>query len=211
MSVFRSMLYLFIVCPVILSAQESESASQQETLFSGDIENGGYGCFSMKVSPILNKAQLFLGGYGGWFINHTLMIGGGGYGLTSRISAPDVVEKIDGKTSDLKMGYGGVMVEYTYNSSKLIHFTGNLLLGAGGAVYTWDYQTIDTAYNVSDAQADSFFVGEFGANVELNVSSFARVAVGGSYRFASGLNLEGMSNKDISGPSGNITFKFGTF
>ncbi len=207
MNLFRSMLCVFVISPVILCAQESDTA--QETLFSGDVEHGGYGCFSLKVAPILDKAQLFIGGYGGWFINHTLMVGGGGYGLTSRVSAPDAVEKIEGKTADLKMGYGGFMAEYTYNSNKLLHFTANVLLGAGGATYTWDYQDFDI--DINDPVADSFFVGEFGANVELNVASFARVAVGGSYRFVSGLDLEGMSNKDLSGPSGNITFKFGKF
>lgn len=207
MRLFRMMMVsvLFVV-PSLLFAQESE----QETLFSSasDIEHGGYGCAVVKGTPIDGQTQLLLGGYGGWFVNHTFMIGFGGYGMSSTLSASEAAPKLDGKTPYVGMGYGGLVFEYTVNSDKLIHFTGQLLLGVGGAGYSWGNQLIDTN---SNAPSDSYFVAEFGANAELNVTSFFRLGVGGSYRFASGLDLVGLTDKDLSGPSGNLTFKFGKF
>ena len=209
MRLFRSIICLLCICPMMLCAQEEDSG--QETLFSGDVEHGGYGGFVLKGSTVRGTPQLFLGGYGGWFINRTIMIGGGGYGMVSRVSASDAVPKLDGKTPEIGLGYGGFVVEYTHNSNSLVHFTGQALIGAGGAGYIWRDQLFDTEYDFNDTPSDSFFTVEFGANVELNVSSFARVAIGGSYRFVSGLDLVGLSDKDLSGPGGNITFKFGKF
>lgn len=213
MNFFRSALLAFIICPVLLCAQEQDETSNQETLFSGTVVHGGYGCAVVKVSPVREKMQLFMGGYGGWFINHTLMLGFGGYGMTSNVAGSETAPKIQNLTPDLSMGYGGFMVEYTHNSDKLLHFGGHLLLGAGGAGYSWDYSTFDPNDEdiLDEKTSDAFFVGEFGVNAELNVTSFMRVGVGGSYRFASGIELQGLSNKDISGPAGNITFKFGMF
>jgi hypothetical protein len=210
MRLLRMMMCIMVVAPLFLYAQESD----QETLFGGigDIEHGGYGCAVAKVSPVHSKAQLFMGGYGGWLINHTFMIGFGGYGMTSSLSASDEAPKLAGKTPYVGMGYGGLMLEYTVNSDKLVHFTGQLLVGAGGAGYSWGNQLFDTTEEFNNnSPSDSYFAAEFGANVELNVASFFRVGAGGSYRFVSGLKLEGLTDKDLSGPSGNITFKFGKF
>ena len=201
----RLMILMVIVAPCILCAQE------QETLFSGDIEHGGYGCFVAKGSPVRGQMQLFLGGYGGWFINHTFMIGLGGYGMSSKLSAADNVPKIQNRTLDVEMGYGGFMAEYTMNSNKIIHFSGQLLLGAGAATYSWNSQFTDDATDFQEAPVDSFFTAEFGANVEFNIASFFRMGVGGSYRFATGLDIVGLTDKDISGPAANITLKFGKF
>lgn len=209
MRLFRMMVWVLLLTPFFLYAQESD----QETLFSstGDIEHGGYGCGVVKASPIDGQTQLLMGGYGGWFVNHTFMIGFGGYGMTSTLSASDAAPKLEGKTPYVGMGYGGLVLEYTINSDKLIHFAGQLLIGAGGAGYSWGNQLIETDANFNDSPSDSYFAAEFGANVELNITSFFRLGLGGSYRFASGLDLVGLTDKDISGPSGNLIFKFGKF
>lgn len=210
MRFFRMMMYVFFVAPLLLMAREPEQP-EQETLFSGDLEHGGYGCAVIKASPVYDRLQLFMGGYGGWFVNHTLMVGFGGYGMTSSLSAPETAPKLEGKTPFVGMGYGGLVLEYTLNSDKLIHFAGNLLVGAGGAGYSWSNLLIDTDANFNDTPSDSYFVAEFGAQVELNVASFFRMGVGGSYRFVNGLSLTGLTDKDLSGPSGNIILKLGQF
>jgi len=58
---------------------------------------------------------------------------------------------------------------------------------------------------------DSFFVIEPSVHVNLNVTTFFRIAAGVSYRYVSGLNSTLSTNADLSGPSGVLTFKFGMF
>lgn len=212
MTSFRCILCIILlnIVPVFVLAQESEDTSQ-EILFDSNLEHGGYGAMTLKVSPILDKAQLFTGGYGGWFLNHTFMIGLGGYGLTSQLSLPDAPKSPDGRAPGLSVGYGGLMLEYTHNSHKLLHFNGNVFVGAGGAGYTWTNSSLDNSSGSDFWGSDAFFVAELGINAELNVASFARVSIGGSYRLVSGLSLAGLDNKELSGPAGNINFKFGKF
>ena len=47
--------------------------------------------------------------------------------------------------------------------------------------------------------------------MDINVSSWLRIGLGASYRIAVGLDLEEITNSDISGPSGLIILKFGKF
>lgn len=41
--------------------------------------------------------------------------------------------------------------------------------------------------------------------------SFLRIGISGHYRFASGVDLAGLSNGDVSGPGGGVQLKFGVF
>ncbi len=91
-------------------------AAQQETLFSERIHSGGFGGPVVKFSQINNEFGLFVGGRGGWIINHSFAFGGGGYGLVTEISAPAPSDSLT-----LGLGYGGLELEYINRSDKLIH------------------------------------------------------------------------------------------
>ncbi|MBN1426023.1 hypothetical protein JXA88_15850, partial [Candidatus Fermentibacteria bacterium] len=56
---------------------------QPETLLKGPIENGGFGGLVVKFSQLADQTAVFVGGRGGWILNHTFVIGGGGYGLAN--------------------------------------------------------------------------------------------------------------------------------
>ena len=43
------------------------------------------------------------------------------------------------------------------------------------------------------------------------VASFFRIGTGVSYRFVSGVDLNGLRDKDFSGPAAVVVFKFGKF
>jgi hypothetical protein len=45
----------------------------------------------------------------------------------------------------------------------------------------------------------------------MNVTHHFRLGVGARYRHVSGVDLEGMSDHDLSGPSASLIFKFGKF
>lgn len=207
MNTLRTLLFLFLAMPFAVFAQED--AAEQETLLSGDIIHGGYGGPVLKVSAIKNSAQVMTGGYGGWLINHTFMIGIGGYGMVDNIAAGESAPLIDGRVPDLSIGYGGLVLEYIVAPKKLIHVTIQSLLGAGGAGY-FNFSTTNSLPPGTQT-GTAFFVAELGANAQLNVASFCRFSVGASYRFVNGIDLAGLTNKDVSGPSGNVSIVFGKF
>jgi len=185
----------------------SPLAAQEETLFSGDVEHGGFGGPVIKFSQINNKNALLVGGRGGWIIDHRITIGGGGYGLITKV--PTINSQVDGADSlSLGMGYGGFQLGYIHNSNRMIHFAFQTLIGGGGVSHMqWDNEF---DFNFEE-EGDGFFILEPSVDVVLNVSTFFRICAGISYRYISGVDLDGLSDSDLSGTSAQLTLKFGSF
>jgi hypothetical protein len=186
------------------------AGADEETLLSGQIEHGGFGGPNVKFTEMKDKFAVLVGGRGGWIINHSFVIGGGGYGLVNqnideRFISPDT-------TIYMTMGYGGLELEYIASSNRLLHFSISSLIGAGGVDYIAKARSDDWEHHHYNTGAvDAFFIFEPGINSELNVLRFFRVDTGVSYRFVSGISTVGLSDNDLSGISANITLKFGKF
>jgi hypothetical protein len=177
--------------------------AQDETLFSGEIESGWYAAPLFKVGQINSESGIFLGGQGGWIINHRLVLGLSGYGLVNE------VEIKDAQNLKLKFGCGGVFLEYIFSSDKLLHLSLQSIIGAGSVRYdVKKYEDDHDDVNYNDA---AFFVLEPGINLLLNVSTNFRIGAGATYRYVSGVEYENLSNSDLSGVSAQILFKFGVF
>lgn len=208
-SVFMVLAFCFMV---------SISNAQQETLFgNGKITHGGYGGPELKVTQFNDDWGLAFGGRGGWIINSAFSIGGGGYGIVTKHTVDYDYSKDPNADIRLNVGYGGLFLEYINSSNRVVHFTVNALIGAGGASYGV-YDEDDRWDNYDDIKESSpFFVLEPGITAEVNVFKFFRISAGVSYRWASGaelFNTDGTlltDDNDISGMSANICFKFGSF
>jgi len=167
-------------------------SGSEETLISGDIESGGCGGPVVRFSGVNDTFAVFVGGRGGWIINHSFVIGGGGYGLVTDVFVSG---------NKLNMAYGGLWTEYILSSDQLVHFTFGTLIGMGNA-----------HFDPEGKDQRVYFVLEPEANVELNVVRFFRVCAGVSYRFAIGLTgLSGVNDAALSGLSANLFCKFGRF
>lgn len=179
--------------------------AQEQTLISGDIESGGFGGPALKITTINGENAIMVGGRGGWIINHCFVIGGAGYGLVNNVNAntPDTSRGL----ASIEMGYGGLDLEYIASSDDLLHLSIQLLIGGGGVGYKDDN---DDMFN-NHHKTNSFFVLEPSVQANLNVTHFFRIAAGVSYRYVSGLTSVVSTNADLSGPSANLTFKFGKF
>ena len=188
---------------VLICLLSGPAFARDEVLVGGPIEHGGYGGPGLKVAPIKDKAGFFMGGYGGWFINHTFMIGGGGYGLVNEVKAP--VSGEHGETLYFEMGYGGLVFEYVNKSHRLVHLTINTLLGGGGIGYR---SSVEWPFNYID---DSFFIIEPSICVELNIAAHFRMGLGLGYRYIDGVNLPGITDEDLTGVIANFNLKFGAF
>lgn len=193
-------IFFLLFAPVFIYPQE-------ETLVeTGEIESGGYGALSVDFSKIAGKSGVLVGGYGGWLINHTFLIGGGGYGLANHILAPQSVQSDPNNLLYVKLGYGGFMMEYIGNSQKLIHYTIQTLIGGGGASYALKDQ-----FDVNEHKNSPFFVWELGVNGEINIVEYFRLCIGAKYRLISGVSITGLKSSDFSGITADISFKFGSF
>jgi hypothetical protein len=181
---------IVIICCLTVFCVPAIMWAQEKTLITGEIESGGYGGPVLKIVSIKGQASVFLGGSGGWIINHRFVVGGGGYGLVNDI-------RVEG--NQLGLGYGGLILEYVGFWDRLVHFTVPVLIGYGNADY-------DSEVN------DGFFAFEPGINAELNVIRWLRVGAGISYLFVSGIDsLPGLGNSDVGGLQGTLEFKFGKF
>ncbi len=181
----------------------STAFAEEETLISGPIESGGFGGPVVKIGSFNGESALLVGGRGGWIINHSFIIGGGGYGLVNNIKA-----KVPGPNGEryLNMGYGGIELEYVTESDRLIHFSFMTLIGGGGLSWRDDNIRAGMA-----PENDSFFIAEPAVNVNVNITTYFRMSGGVSYRFISGIQSGASSNADLSGPSGVLTLRFGKF
>jgi hypothetical protein len=192
-------LWLFLC----LMGTSALAAQDEETLISGKIESGGFGALVWKLTEINGETAIMGGGRGGWIINHTFVIGAGGYGLVNNMEPRGIHFE---KYLVLELGYGGLEFEYIANSQRLIHYSIYTLIGGGNVTYRERDRPYEEAY-----VADGFFVAEPGVSFELNVTKFFRVGLGTSYRYINGVNLEGTSNSELQGLSANLTLKFGKF
>jgi hypothetical protein len=167
-----------------------------ETLFRGRTRVGGFLGPVIKFSEINDQFAVLVGGRAGFIINRALLIGIEGYGLANEIEASTPRRRL------LDFGYGGVFLGYVNRSQKLVHLSIHSLIGGGGLHYRRDYYP---------NWVDAIFVFEPGADLMLNVTRRFRIGLGGSYRFVSGVELDGLSNDEIGGPSASLVFKFGRF
>ncbi|HDQ45760.1 MAG TPA: hypothetical protein ENN17_09735 [bacterium] len=191
--------------PVLFLIGASGLFAREQTLISGDIQHGGFGGPVVKFGNVLDECGVFVGGRGGWIINHQFVLGGGGYGLVNEIASR--------RDADLfySFGYGGLEIEYIAASDRLVHLTFQALIGAGGVRL---YEKINgTRFDdeTNTVETDAIFVAEPGVNVELNVTPFFRIGFGAHYRFVSELDMPGLKAGDLSGLSAAITLKFGKF
>ncbi len=196
------------VALAIISILALGSARAEETLLS-NMESGGWGGPAIGITSIHKNTAVLVGGCGGWIINHTLTLGGAGYGLVNEVrstaSNADTNQIID-------FGYGGGLVAVTFMSDNVIHPNVSLFIGAGGIGYHNNYaHMVSGNFYYDNRITRTVFVLEPAANLELNVVHYMRVTLGVSYRLITGVDLDGFTNADFSGVSGMLTFKFGKF
>jgi hypothetical protein len=157
----------------------------------------------LKITNINSENAVMVGGRCGWIINHSFVLGGGGYGLVTDVNA----KVTDSIHQFIEMGYGGLEIEYIPSSNDLLHLSVGLLVGGGGIGYKREDNDV---FNASHKN-NSFFVLEPSVNANLNVTHSFRIDAGVTYRYVSGLKSVVSTNADLSGPSATITFKFGKF
>jgi hypothetical protein len=175
----RALALLLILAAFSTGNVFAQEESKPEVLVDG-VEHGYFVAADVKFSEVDDRFANFFGAYGGWLINHRFLLGAGGYGMTNRVH-------------EMQMGYGGLVLEYFFNPSRLVNFSVKGLIGGGASSWSW---------------WDPFFVAEPEVKMSLNITERFRLGFGGGYRF-----VEGSCRSDdrLSGYTISLDFKFGAF
>lgn len=176
-------------------------AAQEETLVGEEIHSGGYGGPVWKLTSINGQTTSLSGGRGAWLINHKFGIGGGGYGTITDVKSDYT---LGNRPLYIELDYGGVELEYIHQSDKLLHWTTLVFFGNG---------TVKLRHHSPDneVQSDRIYLLEPSLNADVNLAKWFRIEFGASYRYVIGLDLSPLAQSDMSGFSGLICLKFGSF
>ena len=177
------------------------SPPEDETLISGKPRIGGFIAPAISMSTVNEQGAVLVGLRGGIIINRSFVLGLAGYGLANDVDAGPFDYRY------LDFGYGGFFLEYVNRPHKLVHLTVHSLIGGGALRHREDWYDdwFDGRY------ADAVFVFEPGLDVIVNITKHIRMGIGGSYRMVRDVELGSLDDKAISGLSGTLIFKFGTF
>jgi hypothetical protein len=203
---------LLILISSVAFSQENEPTKGKDefkTLLGHDNHSGFYGAFTFGYSEIEDKQALLFGGRFEWIAGHSVGIGFGGSGFINE----NHFEPSLNSNVFLTGGYGGLFIEPIVMPNYPVHLSFPILLGGGGISYVTENMNYDNNM-IEDSEA--FLIAEPGAEIELNLTRFFRLAIGASYRFTTPFEV-GMAQTPtvdsgaLQGFTYMMTFKFGRF
>jgi hypothetical protein len=204
--------FLILLCSAVFSQDpefEYYKSREIKTLLGRNREGGAYGAFTAGYSVIDNRHAVLFGGRFGWLASHYIGIGFGATGFMNEFHYEPSLER----ELALAGGYGGLYIEPILFPRFPIHLSFPVLFGAGGISYL---SKEDSQNNNFIEDSDAFLLIEPGAEIELNLTRFCRLALGATYRFPSSFDV-GLSGipkahaESIKGASYTISLKFGKF
>ncbi len=210
-SIILSALLILLFSSAFSQDPEFEYYKSKEikTLLGRNRSGGGYAAFSAGYTEIDNKQAVLFGGRFGWIASHSL---GVGIGATGFINEYHYEPSLDREVF-LAGGYGGLYIEPILFPRFPVHLSFPTLFGAGGISYVSKESDINNNL-IEDSEA--FLLIEPGAELELNLTRFFRLAVGATYRFPTSFDV-GLSGtptasaESLKGLSYMVTLKFGKF
>src|SRR5690349_19488035 len=104
----------------------SATAQSSEHLTLEPVQEGFVAAPDVRFGHVNGRDAYFMGGYGGWMFDKSILVGGGGYWLTNR-------------DHDFEMQYGGVVVEWLSHANQRIGFGTRALVGGGTATLSLPY------------------------------------------------------------------------
>lgn len=186
----KKVLFSFVFIAFIIPVQ-----AQEQTLFDNLNVHGGFGGPLLEIG-LGNDISTAVGGGGGVLVGD-FFIGGYGMGNTqdSRFSN-------NGSTERLDLGHGGLWLGYYGPSDNIVHFYGSTRLGWGDIESSED--------DVPNYLEDNVFVLTPEAGIEVNITTWFRLAGTVGYRYVTGTESNTFySGSDFSGAFAGLTFRFG--
>ena len=206
---------MFLMVGAPLLGQDRAPGPPTQTLVQGELESDILVAPDFKMTDLSGDLTGLAGLYGGWLINQKLLIGGGGY-----------FQMNEGGVSDMR--YGGAVMEYFVNPSRLLNVSVRGLVGGGTATLNrsqfrrfppeslanFDFSRIDLDRRFRRPERvdplvgevdETFLVAEPEVNATLNVTEKFRIGFGGGYRFIGAAN--GFEDR-LDGFTANLAAQF---
>lgn len=180
----------------------------KKVIFSFSKIEHGWDVAAMNQFTRINSSWANLtGGKAAWIINHTLALGGGGYGLTYPTDRDKITgASYNGLDTKTNFGFGGALVEYFFRPDSLVTFAPSIMIGGGGI----EFYNPETKMDDEDP-SDAFFFIMPEVNIYLNVTEYVRIGAGISYRLVNGINQKDISDRDVSGFAFTLCIMAGFF
>lgn len=159
--------------------------------------------FDAQAGQILKtKAAMNLGLSLNWVINHKYVVTAKYSGITTPVNVQSIVAPNDNlRVVKLNSQFAGLGFSYILFNSKRFSFQPELCAGWGGIKYKY----INTTYRKDFGSIIPAVYGVY------NATKYFRLGLGLNYRVAIGSSLNGLSSADISGVSGIVFIRVGTF
>ncbi len=164
-------------------------------------DNGFYAGLNFGWTMIDGESAFIIGPRVAWIANHYLAIGIAGGGFSNFMKTPRNDEYYKPGDYFMAGGYGGLLIEPIVLAKNPVHVSFPIIIGGGGVVANSKNTWTDFSYNGEYYNNDIYFVFEPGAELELNIAKFFRIAVGASYRLTNKLD---MSYTYFSEPWGEV-------
>ena len=209
---------LLLLCAHTIEAQKyidtyDPDDDKIKSLLGKENDLNGFGALDLKVGDFVGERALLMGAYGGFIINRKYLFGVAGYGLLTNVEFDgNVPGDFEIKPLNLHGGYGGMLIGLTIAPRELIHISMPIVLGAGSVeVSDKDFFVNNPADSEFTVENSAFFIVEPGLELEFNITKYFRVGAGATYRHIAGTELVNISDEDLRGFSGMLSFRFGRF
>jgi hypothetical protein len=204
--------------PAAAQSSAQPSAASQGPIVVEEVRDGFAIAPDIRVTDVNHQTGVLVGAYGGWVIDNTLLIGGGGYGLTN---------------TNAGMGYGGFVIGFMKNANGPIGFGARTLLGFGQGTVTAPYTTVIyppspaptpllPSVNPPQGQTvtylasyhEHFFITDPSADLIIRLGPKVRIDAGIGYRLIAGYNYNygygyPSANGELQGVTGTFSVQIG--
>ena len=175
------------------------------------IENGFVIAPDNQFTEVDGHYGNLLGVYGGYMLDHTYLIGLGGYWLTNGEHQRD-------------LSYGGFVFEWIHNGDHRFSFSTRALIGGGSAtlsngIVAVPYPPYPTPYHdhrpppplhnpiyVTSYRHDGFFAAQPQVNLNYKINGWLHLSAGGGYRVVAGTH--NMDSR-LDGFTGSLSLQIG--
>lgn len=165
-----------------------------QTLFSGDSTKltGAFGGPFVSGLFLPSGNGVLVGGEGAFIFNDWFVFGGYGAGFVGDVKKDDY---------KMGMGFGGLYLEGIFNLSSPIHLAFATYAGVGGFGGKKNDDKVSKAGIILNPEL----------NLELNIAKFLIIAIGAGYQVVFADFDKVFEQKDFSGVTVSVSFKFGKF
>ena len=177
------------------STTTADYSLRREKTLLGDLDfSGAWGGPTYNYSATGDDWSLVRGGFGGLEFGETVFLGYGGWKARENFTTNDA--PASGDRPEYSFRQGGFIVGFMPGADKVVHPRFTAIIGPG-------------SIEVEGEDRDRMLVGQLMGGAEINLFQWFRLGIEGGYRFASGVESDFVTARDVSGAVVQIEARFG--